>query len=164
MPLFSGEHSLVELEPRFARHVEHLADWHQLSLLSVEFSHCRRWYKPGLLLIGDAVHVMTPAAGAGIKYAMEDAVAAANVLTGPLHAGRVRSADLAAVQRQRERPARFIQTLAGWVQQFAARRFPRARMPPRIPWYVRFLLRVPVLRNLPTRFVGLGIWRVHVES
>ncbi|OLE17759.1 MAG: monooxygenase, partial [Cyanobacteria bacterium 13_1_40CM_2_61_4] len=57
--------SLVELEPRLASHLEHLTNWQQLSLLSVEFSHCRRWYKPGLLLIGDAVHVMTPAAAAG---------------------------------------------------------------------------------------------------
>ena len=91
---------LVGLEPRFAPHVATLTDWHQLSLLSVEFSHCRRWYKPGLLLIGDAVHVMTPAAGAGIKYAMEDAAVAANLLAGPLQAGRVRLQDLAEVQRR----------------------------------------------------------------
>jgi 2-polyprenyl-6-methoxyphenol hydroxylase-like FAD-dependent oxidoreductase len=157
-------HSIIELEPRFARHVEHLTDWHQLSLLSVEFSHCRRWYKPGLLLIGDAVHVMTPAAGSGIKYAMEDAVAAANVLPGPLKAGRVRVGDLAEVQRQRERPARLMQGLAGWIQQFAAARLPRARLPLRIPWFVRLPFRVPWLRDLPTRFAGLGLWRVHVES
>src|SRR5262245_38824419 len=76
--------SIVELEPRLARHVATLSDWHQLSPLSVAFSRCRRWYRPGILLIGDAAHVMTPAAGAGIKYAIEDAVVAANVLAGPL--------------------------------------------------------------------------------
>lgn len=156
--------TVVGLEPRLARHVEHLTDWHQLSLLSVEFSHCRRWYKPGLLLIGDAAHVMTPAAGSGIKYAMEDAVVAANVLAGPLKAGRVRVADLAAVQRRRERPARLIQAVAGWGQRLGARAFPRARPPVRVPWFIRLLFRIPALRDLPTRLFGLGLWRVHVES
>jgi 2-polyprenyl-6-methoxyphenol hydroxylase-like FAD-dependent oxidoreductase len=65
--------AVVELEPRFAPHVGHLTDWQQLSssFLTVESSRCRRWYRPGLLLIGDAAHTMTPAAGAGIKYAVE---------------------------------------------------------------------------------------------
>jgi 2-polyprenyl-6-methoxyphenol hydroxylase-like FAD-dependent oxidoreductase len=159
--------TLVRLEPRFARHVEHLTDWHQLSPLSVAFSRCRRWYKPGLLLIGDAAHVMTPAAGAGIKYAIEDAVAAANLLAEPLRAGRVRLADLAEVQRRREWPTRFIQAAGGWAQQtFLPRAFrhPNApRLPPRIPRLVRLLFRIPFVRNLPTRFVGLGFWRVHVR-
>jgi len=98
--------SIVEIEPRFAKHVEHLTDWHQLSLLSVESSRCPRWYKPGLLLIGDAAHVMSPVGGVGINYAIQDAVVAANVLAGPLKAGRVTLADLAEVQRQREWPTR----------------------------------------------------------
>src|SRR5207247_2653542 len=75
---------IVGLGPRFAENVLALTEWHQFSLLSVASSRCRRWYRPGLLLIGDAAHTMTPAAGAGIKYAIEDAVVAANVLTRPL--------------------------------------------------------------------------------
>src|SRR5262249_6216504 len=90
--------SITDLEPGLARHVESLTDWHQLVPLSVALSRCRRWYKPGLLLIGDAAHVMTPAAGSGIKYAIEDAVEAANVLAAPLRAGRVRVRNLAEVQ------------------------------------------------------------------
>ncbi len=155
--------SLVELEPRLAPHMAHLTNWQQLSLLSVEFSHCRRWYKPGLLLIGDAVHVMTPAAGAGIKYAIEDAVVAANILAEPLKAGRLRLSDLAQVQRRRERPARLMQAMAGFGQQFVGRRWNLVRLPLRIPWLVRWLLRVPLLRDLPSRFAGLGLWRVHVR-
>jgi 2-polyprenyl-6-methoxyphenol hydroxylase-like FAD-dependent oxidoreductase len=155
--------SLAQLDPRLAPHLEHLTDWHQLSLLSVEFSHCRRWYRRGLLLIGDAVHVMTPAAGAGIKYAMEDAVMAANLLAGPLAAGRVRLADLAEVQRRRERPARLMQFVAGFIQQLGPGRW-RFRPPFRLPWYVRWLFRVPGLRNLLSRFAGLGFWRVHVRE
>jgi 2-polyprenyl-6-methoxyphenol hydroxylase-like FAD-dependent oxidoreductase len=154
---------LVGLEPRLAPHVEHLTDWHQLSLLSVEFSHCRRWYKPGLLLIGDAVHVMTPAAGAGIKYAMEDAVVAANLLAEPLESGRLRLSDLAEVQRHRERPARLMQFLAGSVQEFVGARQPANVFPLRIPWAVRWMFRIPWVRDLPSRFAAFGPWRVHVQ-
>ena len=71
---------VIELEPRFAPHVESLTDWRELSLLSVESSRCPRWHRPGLLLIGDAAHVMSPVGGVGINYAIQDAVAAANVL------------------------------------------------------------------------------------
>jgi 2-polyprenyl-6-methoxyphenol hydroxylase-like FAD-dependent oxidoreductase len=78
------------------------AAWQQFTLLSGASSRCPRWYRPGLLLIGDSAHTMTPVAGSGIKYAIEDALVAANVLTGPLRAGRVRLHDLAEVQRQRE--------------------------------------------------------------
>jgi len=69
------------------------------------------WYKPGLLLIGDAAHVMSPVGGVGSIYAVQDAVVAANVLTRPLIAGRVRVQDLAEVQRQREWPTRVIQAI-----------------------------------------------------
>jgi 2-polyprenyl-6-methoxyphenol hydroxylase-like FAD-dependent oxidoreductase len=155
---------ILEQEPRFAGHMEYLTDWHQLSLLSVEFSHCRRWYKPGLLVIGDAAHTMTPAAGAGIKYAVEDAVEAANVLAGPLKAGRLRTGHLAEVQRRRERPARLIQIGAGFGQRVVAPRLARARLPLRVPWLVRLLFRIPILRDLPTRLAGIGLWRVHVRG
>jgi 2-polyprenyl-6-methoxyphenol hydroxylase-like FAD-dependent oxidoreductase len=151
------------LEPRFAPHLERLTDWRRLSLLSVAFSHCRRWYRPGLLLIGDAAHVMTPAAGSGIKYAIEDAVAAANLLAEPLKASRVRLQDLAAVQRRRERPARFIQ--AGGA--FAQRNFLPFLLRPgplRVPWLVRLMLRLPWVRDLPARAVAFGLWREHVKA
>lgn len=78
-------------------------------------SRCRRWYRRGLLLIGDAAHTMTPAAGAGIKYAVEDAVVAANLLARPLLAERVCLRDLAEVQRRREWPTRFIQAFGSFM-------------------------------------------------
>jgi 2-polyprenyl-6-methoxyphenol hydroxylase-like FAD-dependent oxidoreductase len=156
--------SITDLEPRFAPHLEHLQDWHQLSPLSVAFSRCRRWYKPGLLLIGDAAHTMTPAAGAGIKYAIEDAVEAANLLAEPLRAGRVRVRDLEAVQRQREWPTRFIQAAGAWAQKNFWGRILRTRGRDLFPRWVRFLLRLPLLRALPGRGVAFGLWRVKVES
>jgi 2-polyprenyl-6-methoxyphenol hydroxylase-like FAD-dependent oxidoreductase len=153
---------IVSLEPRFTRHAEYLKDWSQFSLLSVASSRCRRWYKPGVLLIGDAAHTMTPAAGSGIKYAIEDAVVAANLLTPPLRAGRMRLADLAAVQRRREWPTRLIQLLGA----FALRRIAgQVRRPsgPGLPRFVGRVFGLPLLGRLMARLVAFGLWRVHVE-
>src|SRR5262249_40758776 len=116
----------------------------------VEASHCRRWYRPGLLLIGDAAHVMSPAGGVGINYAIQDAVAAANLLTGPLLRGDVRLRDLAAVQRRREfgTPAvQFVQAAIPRRALFAPGR--PAGGPVRLPWFVRQVPRIPGLRYLP---------------
>ncbi len=154
---------IVALEPRFADNVKHLTDWQQFSLLSVASSRCPRWYKPGLLLIGDAAHTMTPAAGAGIKYAIEDAVVAANVLTGPLQAGRVRLRDLAQVQRQRVWPTRIIQAFGA----FGLRQMGRSLRSgnPIFPFrFVRLLFAVPLVPKLFARLVAFGFWRVHVQN
>jgi 2-polyprenyl-6-methoxyphenol hydroxylase-like FAD-dependent oxidoreductase len=156
--------NIVALEPRFAENVEHLTNWKQFSLLSVASSRCPRWYKPGLLLIGDAAHTMTPAAGSGIKYAIEDAVVAANVLTAPLKAGRVRVQDLAEVQRRREWPTRFIQVFgAFFLKQVVGRALCSGR-PIRVPRFVGLLFRLPFLARLFARLVAFGLWRVHVRN
>jgi len=153
--------SIVDLVPWLAGRVEQLQDWHQLALLSTEASCCRRWYKPGLLLIGDAAHVMSPAGGVGINNAIQDAVAAANLLAGPLLRGAVRASDLAAVQRRREWVTHLVQAL----QAFGPRRFitPRGLLaggPARLPWPFRLMLRIPLLRYLPgwlmMKFLSLG--------
>ena len=89
--------------------VEHLQDWRQTSVLIVQAGRVPRWYRPGLLLIGDAAHVMSPVAGVGINYAIQDAVVAANLLGPRLRQGRVRTVDLAGVQRRRELPTRLMQ-------------------------------------------------------
>ncbi|MBV9327715.1 MAG: FAD-dependent oxidoreductase [Chloroflexi bacterium] len=89
--------------------VEHLQNWRQTSVLMVQAGRVPRWYRPGLLLIGDAAHVMSPVAGVGINYAIQDAVVAANLLGPRLRQGRVRTVDLASVQRRRELPTRLMQ-------------------------------------------------------
>lgn len=155
--------NIIALEPRFAENVKALTDWHQFSLLSVASSRCRRWYKPGLLLIGDAAHTMTPFAGSGIKYAIEDAVVAANLLTTPLLAGQVRLGDLAKVQRQREWPTRIIQAFGA----LGLRRMVRIlRTGSSQTWqrYVRLLFDLPILSRVVARFVAFGFWRVRVQE
>ena len=153
--------TIVELEPRFSKHVAHLTDWQQVNLLSVASSRCHRWYKPGFLLIGDAAHTMTPAAGAGIKYAIEDAVVTANLLAEPLKANRLELRDLANVQRQREWPTRAIQFLGAIAVKQILRNL-RSNQPPRLPLFVRLLIRTPLLRYVLPRIVGFGFRRVHV--
>src|SRR5262249_56268559 len=98
--------SIVGLVPWLTGRVGQLADWSQVSLLSVTADRLPRWHRPGLLLIGDAAHVMSPVAGNGINYAVADAVAAANLLARPLAAGTLTERDLAAVQRRRQWPTR----------------------------------------------------------
>jgi 2-polyprenyl-6-methoxyphenol hydroxylase-like FAD-dependent oxidoreductase len=156
--------TIGEIEPRLAKHAESLTDWGQLSLLSVESSLCPRWHKPGLLLIGDAAHVMSPVGGVGINYAIQDAVVAANLLIGPLKAGRVSESDLAEVQRQREWPVRVIQRLQALLQNRLIAPALSSRGPARVPWAVRALLRIPILRDLPGWLIAFGPRRVRLAE
>ena len=152
--------SIVELVPEFANRVEYLKDWTQASVLSVESSRLPRWWQPGLLLIGDAAHVMSPVGAVGINYAIQDAVEAANVLAGPLQTGRLKVSDLAEVQRQREWPTRIIQKFQALMQQ----RIVVRGLDPRKPFRLPFFLRLPLLRDLPARLIAFGVRRVHVRN
>jgi 2-polyprenyl-6-methoxyphenol hydroxylase-like FAD-dependent oxidoreductase len=102
-------HMITRLAPWLADRTQKLGDWQQTSVLSVQVGHVRRWYRAGLLLIGDSAHVMSPVFGVGINYAIQDAIAAANRLGPRLRRGVVRTRDLAAVQRRREWPTRLMQ-------------------------------------------------------
>ena len=158
-----------ELIPEFADRVEHIEDWSQVSLLSVESSMCPRWYRPGLLLIGDAAHVMSPVAGVGINYAIQDAVVAANVLIRPLKASQSQIRDLdvkhlAKVQRRRELPTRMIQGAQALIQQQVLARALRSNEPFAPPLALRLFLRVPILRDIPARIVAFGFWPVRVKE
>src|ERR671921_445265 len=154
----------AELIPEYADRVEHLRDWQQASLLSVESSICPRWYRPGLLLIGDAAHVMSPVAGVGINYAIQDAVVAANALSRPLKRSQERLVDLdvrhlAAVQRRRELPTRLIQRVQALIQQRGLAPTLRSNEPFAPPLFLRLLLRAPILRNITSRIIAFGLWR-----
>jgi 2-polyprenyl-6-methoxyphenol hydroxylase-like FAD-dependent oxidoreductase len=155
--------AIVELEPGFAEHVKTLQEWRQLSLLSVESSRCPLWHQPGLLLIGDAAHVMSPVGGVGINYAIQDAVVAANGLAKPLLEGHVEDRHLAEVQRQREFPTRFIQRFQAVMQSRLLAPALGSTHAIQIPALFRLLVRMPILRDLPPRVIGYGIRKVRVE-
>jgi 2-polyprenyl-6-methoxyphenol hydroxylase-like FAD-dependent oxidoreductase len=156
--------SLIEIEPRFAKNAEALTDWQQLTLLSVESSRCPRWHKPGLLLIGDAAHVMSPVGGVGINYAIQDAVVAANVLANPLKSGSISEGDLAEVQRQREFPTKVIQAMQSFMQERLLAGVLRSQQATNVPWQLRVFARVPILRDLPSRLIAFGIRRVRLSE
>ena len=159
----------AELVPEFAGRLAHLTDWKQVSLLSVESSRCERWYKNGLLLIGDAAHVMSPVGGVGINYAIQDAVSAANLLSGPLQESQDRLVDLdvrylQAVQLRRELPTRAIQSAQSLMQRRVLAVALDSDEPFKPPLAMRLFLRVPLLRDLPARMVAFGLWPSRVKK
>jgi 2-polyprenyl-6-methoxyphenol hydroxylase-like FAD-dependent oxidoreductase len=156
--------SIVAIEPSFAKHVAALTDWQQFSLLSVESGRCPRWYKPGLLLIGDAAHVMSPVGGVGINYAVQDATVASNMLASPLKSGRVEVSDLAKVQSDREWPTRIIQAAQSAIQKRVIANVLSSQNGVRIPPLVRLAVRIPIIRDIPARLIAFGVHRAHVDS
>ena len=147
---------LARMMPDLADRVGALQEWKQVSVLSVESSHLRRWYRPGLLLIGDAAHVMTPVGGVGINYAIQDAVVAANVLADDLKAGKVSTRKLAEVQRKRAMPTRIIQGFQNAVQKRILTKVLASDKPVTVSPLLLLLLRMPVIRMLPAKFIGIG--------
>jgi 2-polyprenyl-6-methoxyphenol hydroxylase-like FAD-dependent oxidoreductase len=150
--------------PWLRSRVHELQDWKQCSLLAVESDRLPRWYRPGMLLIGDAAHVMSPIGGNGINFAVQDAAATANRLSGPLMAGRVSVRDLAAVQRRRDWPTRITQAVVTQIQDRVIRpaiRGSAAALP--IPPVALRLMRTPVFQRLVLSWIAYGLLPVHLS-
>jgi 2-polyprenyl-6-methoxyphenol hydroxylase-like FAD-dependent oxidoreductase len=138
--------------------VGRLASWDDVKLLQVQINRMPQWSRPGLLCIGDAAHAMSPVGGVGINLAIQDAVAASNLLAQPLREGRLTADDLAAVQRRRDWPAKRDAARAGRHPQRGAVAHPGAqRRAGSVPLPVKLLQRLPLLRRLPARMVGIGV-------
>jgi 2-polyprenyl-6-methoxyphenol hydroxylase-like FAD-dependent oxidoreductase len=143
--------------------VGELRTWDDVTLLTVRVDRLTQWYRPGFLCIGDAAHAMSPIGGVGINLAIQDAVAAANILAGPLRARAVSTEDLRRVQRRREWPTRVTQRLQVAVQNRVIAAVLGGSRPLRPPLAVRLLGRFAPLRRIPARLVGLGIRPEHVR-
>ncbi len=156
--------SVAELLTEFPERAEHLQDWKQIAVLSVESSRVSRWYKPGLLLIGDAAHVMSPIGGVGINYAIQDAVVAANVLSRALKMRNVSLEELREVQRQREWPVTVIQWVQAQVQKRVIATALRSSNTLQMPLLLRLSIRVPIIRDIPARVLAFGVREVHVKQ
>jgi 2-polyprenyl-6-methoxyphenol hydroxylase-like FAD-dependent oxidoreductase len=164
---------IAALEPFLRGRVGELRDWNDVSLLTVKVDRLMQWSRPGLLCIGDAAHAMSPVGGVGINLAIQDAVAAANLMAAKLAAGNVRDGDLRAVQRRREFPTRAMQKLQVMVQNGVIRRVlassrrsgsEPSSQPFTLPWPLRLLRRWPILRRIPARVIGMGFRPEHVRS
>lgn len=155
---------LVKMAPELESSLETFTDWSQCAILSVVTGRVAQWYKPGLLLIGDAAHVMSPVGGVGINYAIQDAVAAANVLTEPLRQKKVTEMDLADVQHRRERSVRFIQSVQSIIQKRIIASALKSDKPFRPPLVIRFLTKFSFFRRRMARTMGYGIHPEYLEK
>lgn len=172
----AGESVRAEGIPAFRKRIEDMApelgsltkvltNMDQPSLLSVSLDRLETWWKPGMLAIGDAAHAMSPIGGVGINLAIQDAVAAANILAAPIAAGHLVDENLALVQHRRMFPTQVIQTGQKLAQDNVIGRLISGQSKlTRPPLALRLLQRFPRLRRIPARLIGLGVQREHVES
>ncbi len=155
---------IVSVAPFLADRVQELQSWDDVKLLTVTVDRLRKWWRPGVLCIGDAAHAMSPVGGVGINLAIQDAVATANILAEKLSAGTVTGADLAAVQRRRTLPTQLTQWIQVQVQKKVITRALSAHRSLKVPTAARLLQRFPILRRIPARLVGIGIRPEHVRT
>jgi len=155
---------IVEIAPFLHDRVAGIRDWDDVRLLTVKIDRLRRWYRSGLLCIGDAAHAMSPIGGVGINLAVQDAVAAANICARPLAERSLSIEDLRRVQRRRQLPTRIIQALQVFLQERFISRALGAEDPITPPLPVRLIRRYPFLRRVPARLVGVGLRPEHVRT
>jgi 2-polyprenyl-6-methoxyphenol hydroxylase-like FAD-dependent oxidoreductase len=154
---------IAALEPFLQDRIEELRDWKQVSLLTVRVDRLTRWFRPGLLCIGDAAHAMSPIGGVGINLAIQDAVAAANILGPKLRQNKLTESDLQAVERRRNFPTRATQRLQILIQNNVIRRVLGRAETLSVPWPLTLLRHWPILRRIPARVLGLGFRPEHVN-
>ena len=157
--------TIARLAPILAGRLGELRTIDDLKLLTVGVDRLEKWWRPGVLCIGDAAHTMSPIGGVGINIAVQDAVAAANILAAPLRAGRLSDSDLAAVEARRLFPARATQAAQVFLQnRIIAPSLAAAGGPMKVPFVVRLMQWFPILRRLPARLMGLGVRPEHVRT
>lgn len=164
--LESFRNRVVDILPDFADGIAEIDDWDKVRLLSIQLNHITNWAQPGLLLIGDAAHAMSPVGGVGVNLAVQDAVATANLLADKLYAGNVTLDDLKQVQLRRETPALRTQRM----QAFAHKRLfgdqTVAGKPVSISWVFKTVasLFAPILRKQAGKIIGLGFLPEHIQT
>ena len=155
--------AIATLAPYARDKVRELGSWDDVKLLTVRVDRLVEWCRPGLLCIGDAAHAMSPVGGVGINLAIQDAVASANVLFAALREGQLTADYLRRVQKRREFPTRVTQRLQVIAQQRIIAPVLGETGAVRPPLAVRLLARVPLLRRIPARLIGLGIRPEHID-
>jgi len=158
---FRGE--VVAVAPPLAERIGDLGSFDDVKLLTVSLDRLTRWYAPGLLAIGDAAHAMSPVGGVGINLAIQDAVAAANILAGPMARGEDLDRLTPRVQERRMLPVRVIQAIQRTVHERVIGAAFRSQTP--TPGFLPKLVNaIPLLQRIPARILGLGVRREHIRS
>ena len=161
--LESFRQEIVSMAPFLSDRVGELKDWEDIKLLTVVVDRLRKWYRPGLLCIGDAAHAMSPIGGVGINLAIQDAVAAANILAERLARGTATVVDLQRVQLRREFPTRMTQGMQVFMQNQVIERVLGGSQI-KLPWPLKLFNRWPFLRRIPARVIGIGFRAEHVRT
>lgn len=154
---------IIELAPFLRGRNLEIRGWNQIKLLTVTVERLNKWYREGLLCIGDAAHAMSPIGGVGINLAIADAVATANILIPPLRADKLAVTDLKRVQRRRELPTKIVQRMQIFIQDHVIFKVLNSTIKLKIPWPLLLLREFPLLRRIPARMVGLGFRPEHVQ-
>src|SRR5438067_2658648 len=155
---------IASIAPFLEDRVHELTGWEPIKLLTVLVDRLRKWYRPGLLCIGDAAHAMSPVGGVGINLAIQDAVATANILARPLAENYVSLSHLQKVQWRREFPTRVTQWAQVQVQERILSTVLISQQTVRAPWFLRLFKKFPVLRRIPARLIGIGVRPEHVKT
>ncbi|MBN9014568.1 MAG: FAD-dependent oxidoreductase [Rhizobiales bacterium] len=155
--------NICHLAPILTSTIADIKSWDDVKLLSVSLDRLTRWHRPGLLAIGDAAHAMSPVGGVGINLAIQDAVAAANILAAAMAAGQDPDPLLEKVQARRMLPVRVVQAIQRTVHRAVLEKALAGEID-RAPLVLRILDRVALLRRIPARVLGLGVRREHIRS
>jgi 2-polyprenyl-6-methoxyphenol hydroxylase-like FAD-dependent oxidoreductase len=162
--LQSFRNDLAAIAPFGPDRFGELQDWDVVKLLTVQVDRLIHWYRPGLLLIGDAAHAMSPIGGVGINLAIQDAVAAANLLANHLRSGRLTDEHLRCVQRRRECPTRTTQRIQLLIQNRVLKRVLEKADVLRPPDLLRLIARFPFLTRITGRLIGMGFRPEHIRT
>ena len=155
---------VLALSPFLSDRVGELKSFDDIKLLTVAIDRLRQWHRPGLLCIGDAAHAMSPVGGVGVNLAVQDAVAAANILAEPLRTGTVSTKHLAAVHARRSFPMKVIQRMQVIVQNNLLSPALKSNERPKPPFVMRLIKWIPALRRIPARVLGLGVRPEHIRT
>jgi 2-polyprenyl-6-methoxyphenol hydroxylase-like FAD-dependent oxidoreductase len=155
---------VLSLSPWLGDRVNEIKSWDDVKLLTVAVDRLERWYRPGLLCIGDAAHAMSPVGGVGINLAVQDAVAAANILYAPLRDKAVTVDDLRKVEARREFPTRVTQRLQVFIQNRVIRRVLTGTAPPEPPLVLKLAQWFPVIQRVLARLIAVGVRPEHIHT
>ncbi|MDR3476671.1 MAG: FAD-dependent oxidoreductase [Gammaproteobacteria bacterium] len=157
------QQSLLKVSPNLKDRVEELKSWDQIKLLTVTVDHLTKWYEAGLLCIGDSAHAMSPIGGVGINLAIQDAVAAANILIPAFQKNNLTEDTLRAIQDRRAFPTRWTQRIQVFLQNRIIDRVLDKSVHPGIPLPFKLLNKVPFLRRIPAYIIGIGFRPEHIK-
>jgi 2-polyprenyl-6-methoxyphenol hydroxylase-like FAD-dependent oxidoreductase len=163
-PIEEFRREILELSPWLTDRVNELKSWDDVKLLTVAVDRLKQWYRLGLLCIGDAAHAMSPVGGVGINVAIQDAVAAANILYKPLLDHALTTDDLRKVQARREWPVRVTQRIQIFIQNHVVSAVLAGTERPKPPFVVKLTQWFPILQGIPARVIGIGIQPEHIRT